>query len=409
MNVTQLVPREETVDLDGLTAALSNPSARLTPFSEAILDFCAKFSTVLFRDRDARRYPELQALAFWMRKAELQRFRDEFRSLETPSTLLVPRGLVFHVAPSNVDTIFVYSWIVSVLSGNANVIRISERAAEASTLICKLFNETLASSDSPLAANTSILRYGHDSAVNARLSAVADVRVIWGGDASVAALRAFPLQPHAKEITFPDRHSLAVAHAAQYLNLGAEQKRDLASKFFADTFWFDQMACSSPRLLIWTGSDPDCEAAAIAFFEFLEAEIEKREYTLATGPRLNKLTFAYRAALDRPVASLRTAGPECTVLELEDISNFDREHCGGGLLFQARTGELGDIAAMITRRDQTVAYFGFNADQLKDLSKILNGRGVDRFVPFGQALNFHRFWDGYDLLREFTRTVHIQT
>jgi hypothetical protein len=35
-----------------------------------------------------------------------------------------------------------------------------------------------------------------------------------------------------------------------------------------------------------------------------------------------------------------------------------------------------------------------------------NGRGVDRIVPFGEALTFGRFWDGYDLLAELTRRVH---
>jgi hypothetical protein len=32
---------------------------------------------------------------------------------------------------------------------------------------------------------------------------------------------------------------------------------------------------------------------------------------------------------------------------------------------------------------------------------------VDRIVPVGQALQFQRFWDGYDLLQELTRHVYI--
>ncbi|MFC6804089.1 acyl-CoA reductase [Deinococcus caeni] len=39
----------------------------------------------------------------------------------------MPRGLVFHVPPANVDTIFIYSWLMSVLAGNRNVIRLSSR------------------------------------------------------------------------------------------------------------------------------------------------------------------------------------------------------------------------------------------------------------------------------------------
>ena len=37
--------------------------------------------------------------------------------------------------------------------------------------------------------------------------------------------------------------------------------------------------------------------------------------------------------------------------------------------------------------------------------KLAGGRGIDRLVPVGQALSFHRFWDGYDLIRELVRHV----
>ncbi|HWF47503.1 MAG TPA: hypothetical protein VG168_10895, partial [Bryobacteraceae bacterium] len=126
-----------------------------------------------------------------------------------------------------------------------------------------------------------------------------------------------------------------------------------------------------------------------------------------TGPRLNKLTFAYRAVLDQPVATMRDAGPECVVLELEEAAKLDRNHCGGGLLFQTRADHLLDVAPWIDRRDQTLTHFGFTSEQLRELAVLLNGRGIDRMAPIGQALNFHRYWDGYDLLREFTRTVHV--
>ena len=86
------------------------------------------------------------------------------------------------------------------------------------------------------------------------------------------------------------------------------------------------------------------------------------------------------------------------MLELEEAVKLDRTHCGGGLLFQARTDRLLDIARWIGRRDQTMTYFGFSAEQLRQLAVSLNGRGIDRMAPIGQALNFHRYWDGYDLV-----------
>ena len=97
MKVQQLVPRAEEIELEEILAKLRDVSAgTLAPFVPEILSFCAEFSSALFRDAEAKRFPELQALAFWMRKAELERLRREFERLKTDRTLLVPRGLVFH-------------------------------------------------------------------------------------------------------------------------------------------------------------------------------------------------------------------------------------------------------------------------------------------------------------------------
>jgi hypothetical protein len=153
----------------------------------------------------------------------------------------------------------------------------------------------------------------------------------------------------------------------------------------------------------------DCETAAGQFYEALQREVQAHEYRLPTGPRLNKLTFAYRAILDQPAIDRReVVGSEITILRLAELAGLRREHCGGGLLFQASAVALHEIAAVIERRDQTITHFGFLREELRELVTRLGGRGGDRFVPIGQALTFNRYWDGYDLLREFTRTVFIQ-
>ena len=47
------------------------------------------------------------------------------------------------------------------------------------------------------------------------------------------------------------------------------------------------------------------------------------------------------------------------------------------------------------------------AADARELAVAVNGRGIDRIVPIGQALQFSRHWDGYDLFAEFTRQVTI--
>lgn len=409
MKVTSIVPATGVADLQDVLAGLTQPGFRREPFGDATIGFCADFSRALFRDEAARRYPELQALAFWMRRSELLRLREEFLEMGTVATTLVPRGLVFHLPPSNVDTIFMYSWISAVLVGNSNIIRLSERAAEPALIICRVLSEMMRSADSSFQRSTAVVQYPRNDAITAAISGACDVRVIWGGDATVNAIRGIALPPHATELTFPDRSSLAVLNADVYAASAETVRDNLAAAFYNDTFWFDQMGCSSPRVVAWIGVEAECDRASEDFFKRVELQVNARDYRLPPGPRLNKLTFVSRTILDHnSVTRSFDYGPAITVLELSGIGDIPREHCGGGLIYRIRVAALADLAPIIERRDQTLTHFGFEDSEMRGFVRLLNGQGIDRVVPIGQALTFNRFWDGYDLLREFTRTVYLQ-
>ena len=226
MKVRQLVPRNEDVELaDVVHWAEGGPGGLFRPFAPEVLQFCADVSRALFADKPAKAFPELQALAFWLRKSALERMRESFETLKTDQAWPVPRGVVFHVPPANVDTIFMYSWLMSVLAGNRNILRISQRASDQIQIVCRVFNERLAAADPALLGNTVMIQYGHDAEITAAISAIADVRVIWGGDATVNTLRAIPVPPHCKELVFPDRYSLAAVHASRYLGLDDGQRQ----------------------------------------------------------------------------------------------------------------------------------------------------------------------------------------
>ena len=93
------------------------------------------------------------------------------RITETPANELhFPRGIVFHLPPANVDTIFVYSWALSALAGNSNVVRISARSAGAADAILEALNEALADADPVIAATQRMVTYGRDDAITAALS-----------------------------------------------------------------------------------------------------------------------------------------------------------------------------------------------------------------------------------------------
>ena len=400
-------PRRNTMSLTSVIDEIAQ-APLLPPYSDEVIGFCATFAQEL--SRRARGMPELQALAFWMRKTELHRLREDFRALGTSDVLLMPRGRVFHIPPANVDTIFVYSWLLSALAGNSNVIRLPSHESERTELILEVLSEIAARNEhASLARNTVMLRYGHDPQVTAALSRMADARVIWGGDVAVEEIRRFSLPPHAIDLTFPDRSSLAAIDAQYYNRLDNDARESIAERFFNDAFWFDQLGCSSPRLLCWVGSEEKTRRAAHVFFEHLSAVVSRRGYRADTATAINKLTYACRAVLDQPVTEVLRLSNEITVLRVERFVATDNTFSGAGTFYQVRCDRLVDLASCVNRRDQTLGHEGFSADELRELAIVLNGRGIDRMVPIGDALTFNRFWDGNDLLQAFTRRVLVAT
>ncbi|WP_275531531.1 acyl-CoA reductase, partial [Duganella phyllosphaerae] len=232
----------------------------LAPFSPEAVALVDGLSAVLMRSPHIRTYPELVALGYWMRKANLERLRQDLER-RRGDALLVPRGVAFHIAPGNVDTIFVYSWFLSLLSGNCNIVRLSSKPSPQAEVLVEAIGSLLARPEhAAIAARTLLLRYAPDDRITARLSAVCDVRVIWGGDSTVRQIRAVPLAPTASEVAFSNKYSLALLHAQRWLASDDQQKDALATAFYNDAYWFDQMACSSPRMVLWLPSDAEGRA-----------------------------------------------------------------------------------------------------------------------------------------------------
>src|SRR5690606_32316414 len=96
-------------------------------------------------------------------------------------------------------------------------------------------------------------------------------------------------------LVFPDRFSLSVLNAEAVLHAKSEEKEQLLQRFYNDSFWFDQMACSSPRLIVWTGSNEVIEAVQIEFWSLFDQVIRAKEAELMSAIQVQK--FATGLAL----------------------------------------------------------------------------------------------------------------
>ena len=256
-------------------------------FDKRVVSFLDIVSHELLSERDVKQYSDVVSWAFWVRKASILKEKTRY---ENKSKL--GRGVAFHIAPSNVPVNFAVSLTSSLLAGNISIVRVSSKDFEQVTLICNAINKVLLEDEYAfLKKYIVIVRYEHDLLVNDYLSSICDLRIVWGGNRTVEELRKSSLPPRSIEMTFPDRYSLSIISSNEYLK---QDPKKVASLFYIDTYFTDQNACSSPRLIVWTGSK--VKDAQDIFFKALKSLVDEK-YSMSAILSVDKLNALCELAL----------------------------------------------------------------------------------------------------------------
>jgi hypothetical protein len=318
------------------------------------------------------------------------------------------RGVVFHVAPANVPINFAYTLVAGLLSGCANIVRVPSANFAQVSIIADVIDLLLKQTEHRVLYNhIRLVRYDRSSEdITERFSRICDVRVIWGGDNTIADIRRHNLSARAFDITFADRYSICIVGAEEYVkNLDAAA---LARKFFNDTYLFDQNACTAPHLILWHGEQEFIQQARGKFWWELHRCL-KGHYTLEARSAVNKLTRALRFVAMNEGSSIISSGDNLIIrIELGSIKpgiEDWRSNCG--FFFEYELKNLNEILPVISRQYQTMSYAGLNKEELNRL--ILDGHalGIDRIVPLGRTMEFSLNWDGCDLIRSMSRYVTV--
>jgi hypothetical protein len=406
--IQPLFPPAAPLEAAALLESLCEPrdETALQVGDERMLDFLDAVGQRLRTPAYARRYPELGPLGVYLRLSHLG---AELTRIEAgPRCLRFPLGLVFHVAPGNADTVFVYSWALAALAGNRNIVRVSDRGGDATQAVLAVLVEALQEADPVVAGTQRIVSYDHrDEATTAALSAACDLRVLWGGDQAIREIRRSPLRPAARDLTFPNRSSFAAISAAAFLAAPLTERRRAVEAFHSDAYLFGQAACASPGTLFWMGAEANVADAQAAFLTLLIETVEARGPRTDAAMAIQKHVATYGLAAEGIADAVRFAGNEIALVQLAEPVRLPRRWLGTGTFPQVRLDSLDELAPLLQRQDQTLTYFGFTADEMMSLAERLGGHGIDRMVPLGRALEFATVWDGYDLLREFTRLVTV--
>lgn len=374
-------------------------------FGNEEIRFCEALSRELMKIPGVRAYPELVALAFWLRKGELLKLKESQRGIRKP------RGLAFHIPPANVDTIFLYSWIISVLSGNCNVVRISNRAGRATGLILSALESLFSKDFEFLAKNNFFVKYSHNDEIMNVLSSLCDLRVVWGGDQTVRSVRKFPVKPRALDVGFADRFSAALIKSESILSASEEVIKGLCSDFYNDAYLFNQKACSSPKVLFWYGEASANAAAKKKFFSILKDVTIDKKFVIDEPFSMYKLKTAFRGAIDEQI--IKTTFESAALVHHDmvwtgSLSKARALEFGGGSFCSIDFHDLEQLHNLFGQKDQTLTYFGFKKQDMIILAQSLEGLGIDRIVPVGTALKFNTIWDGLDLFQTFSREIYVE-
>ncbi|HAV90236.1 MAG TPA: hypothetical protein DCW44_03050 [Eubacterium sp.] len=185
---------------------------------------------------------------------------------------------------------------------------------------------------------------------------------------------------------------------------------EIAKKFYNDTYLSDQNACTSPKLVVWTGNSSD--KARELFWTELEKMI-KDSYQVSAVQVVGKITSIYRYAGE----SEEGVNPKIVFFDKENkinrvIINKVEERImeleqNSGLFFEYMTNNLEDIIPICSKKLQTIAVYGVDRSSIEDFLIKARPRGIDRVVEIGKTMDFSLVWDGYNLIEEMSREISI--
>jgi len=378
----------------------NTPATR--PFADDTIAFLNALSQELNKDPLIRNYPDVATFAFFCRRANILQIKERFSD---EKIIRSGRGIVFHIAPSNVPVNFAYSLLCGLLAGNVNIVRVPSKDFEQVQMICSAITK-IASSHSDCASRIALIRYEKTSNATELLSSLCDVRIIWGGDETIAQIRKSTIPARSFDVTFADRYSICAIEASEYLaNANPEQ---IAQGFYNDTYLFDQNACTAPHLILWIGENKDVAKAKDLFWESLHKIVKQRYGQMQPVIAVDKLTALFNQAVSHEgVRQIITEDNLLWRIEINELQpEVENYRCSSGYFTEYHGKSLSDLTKIVNQKYQTLAYYGFDKNELKSFSE-LGLSGIDRIVPIGQTTDFSLVWDGYNLIETLSRRIEI--
>ncbi len=382
-----------------------NNSFTLEPFNKLTCEFFDCLSKKILNDNLKSEYPDIIALGFWLRKNNILVLKKRFEE----NIFKYPLGLVFHITPNNVPINFAYSLFFGLITGNTNIVKVPSKNYFQVNYICRIIKNILVRKKfSKIKKMINIIKYDNDDNITKKISKISDARLIWGGDSTVEKIKSIASQTRCIDISFPDRYSLTVINLNKIIKLNFKELENVISKFYTDNYTFDQNACNSSHLIFWLG-DKKLFYFNEKFWKKLNLYVEnKLSYpNSVASEKYNKLCLDILNLNE--IDNIKQYSKNLYVTNLNKINKNIQNHRGQwGYFYQFQSNSLSDLAKIITKKYQTLVYYGFDKNYFNRLFFDYKIPGIDRIVPIGRSMEMNYLWDGYDLFNSLTRVVDIK-
>tara|TARA_Y100001970_G_scaffold294295_1_gene449979 strand:- start:4049 stop:5239 length:1191 start_codon:yes stop_codon:yes gene_type:complete len=376
----------------------------IQPFNSKVLDFLDDLSKTL-NYQNRKSLSDIKALSFFCRKNNILNLKKKHYD---PNSVRFGLGLLFHITPSNIPTNFAYSLIFGLITGNSNIVKVPSREFEEIEIICNSINSTLKKKEfSKIKNMIAIIRYTDNDSLTKQFSDLCDARLIWGGNKTISNIKKFETKAKSIDLPFADRYSISVINSESFLKLKKNETQNLIRNFYNDTYVVDQNACSSPHLVLWKGKY-DLEAKK-KFWDNLDSLVKNRYDPPIISSIDNFSRLVGDLMKDKNITSFKKYNKSLYIVSLKKLSsNYFIRKSKWGFFYQCNIKNLEDIKKVTNRSLQTLSYFGFSKKLIRSFFTKNNLNGIDRVVPFGQALNINLIWDGFDLTKILSREIEIK-
>jgi hypothetical protein len=376
----------------------------ISPFSNNVVSFLDDFSKCINKF-NKKNLPDLKALSFFCRKNNILILKSKHFD---PNVIRFGLGLLFHITPSNIPTNFAYSLIFGLISGNSNIVKIPSRKFEEIEIICKSINDVVKKKKYfQIKSMITIIRYSDNDELTKKFSSLCDGRLIWGGNNTIKNIKKFETKAKNIDIPFSDRYSISLVNSEKFLKLSEYKVRNLIKNFYNDTYVVDQNACSSPHLILWKGKK---NLKAKKKFWLYLSNLVKEKYDPPLISSVDSYSRLVKEMINNQnIYSYKKFNKSLYVVTLKKLQpDLFLQKTKWGFFYECDIKNLKNINFVTNRSLQTLTYFGFSKKFINSLFKDNNFNGIDRAVPFGQALNINLIWDGYDLTRMLSREIEIR-